>query len=137
MINIFCFLALEKGTYFLYFIHSFFVIISLIPFGSISIFTTIPKRMFKIEMDEKEIESMASVHSRETLRDDEAMKKHDLESQLSLEIDNSKLEPSGQESTDPNIVNWDGPDDPANPMNWSSKEKITAIGIVSLITLLS
>ncbi|KAF2092867.1 MFS general substrate transporter [Rhizodiscina lignyota] len=38
---------------------------------------------------------------------------------------------------DPNIVDWDGPDDPANPMNWSLKKKVTAIGIVSILTFLS
>ncbi|KAF2494681.1 MFS general substrate transporter, partial [Lophium mytilinum] len=38
---------------------------------------------------------------------------------------------------DPNIVDWDGPDDPANPMNWSSGKKVTAVGIVSMIAFLS
>jgi hypothetical protein len=38
---------------------------------------------------------------------------------------------------DPNIVTWDGPDDPANPMNWTTKKKVTAVGIVSFITFLS
>ncbi len=42
-----------------------------------------------------------------------------------------------KETRDPNIVDWDGPDDPANPMNWSSRKKVAAIGIVSLITMLS
>lgn len=40
-------------------------------------------------------------------------------------------------SKDPNIVDWDGPNDPENPLNWSSAKKITAIGLVSLVTLLS
>ena len=38
---------------------------------------------------------------------------------------------------DPNVVDWDGPDDAENPMNWPLAKKITAIGVVSLITLLS
>jgi hypothetical protein len=38
---------------------------------------------------------------------------------------------------DPNIVTWDGPDDRENPMNWPTSKKVTAIGIVSFITLLS
>lgn len=38
---------------------------------------------------------------------------------------------------DEDLVNWNGPDDPQNPMNWSTAKKITAIGIVSLITFLS
>ncbi|KAL9109983.1 MAG: hypothetical protein Q9227_005506 [Pyrenula ochraceoflavens] len=38
---------------------------------------------------------------------------------------------------DPNLVDWEGPDDPENPMNWSTAKKVVAIGIVSLITVLS
>lgn len=40
----------------------------------------------------------------------------------------------------PNIVDWDGPDDPANPLNWSAKKKwgiIGSIGVVTLITPLA
>lgn len=38
---------------------------------------------------------------------------------------------------DPNIVDWDGPDDPNNPQNWSAKKKwatVAALGLVTLIT---
>ena len=38
---------------------------------------------------------------------------------------------------DPNIVDWEGPNDPENPMNWPTSKKVTAIGVISLITLLS
>ncbi|KAF2176732.1 cycloheximide resistance protein [Zopfia rhizophila CBS 207.26] len=38
---------------------------------------------------------------------------------------------------DPNVVDWDGLDDPANPMNWPLSRKVAVIGIVSFITLLS
>ncbi|KEF57997.1 uncharacterized protein A1O9_05920 [Exophiala aquamarina CBS 119918] len=41
------------------------------------------------------------------------------------------------ELRDPNIVDWDGPDDPANPLNWSATRKATMIGVVSFITFLS
>lgn len=37
---------------------------------------------------------------------------------------------------DPSIVDWDGPNDPMNPLNWSSSKKVVAIAIVSLITFL-
>lgn len=40
-------------------------------------------------------------------------------------------------SHDPNVVDWDGPDDPENPMNWPASKKIANIGLVSLITFLS
>ena len=44
------------------------------------------------------------------------------------------LEPAPVARHDPNIVDWDGPDDPANPLNWSLSRKTVAIAIVSAIT---
>ncbi|KAF1999682.1 MFS general substrate transporter [Amniculicola lignicola CBS 123094] len=38
---------------------------------------------------------------------------------------------------DPNVVDWDGPEDPENPMNWPTSRKVVAIGIVSAIMFLS
>ncbi|KAL9085502.1 MAG: hypothetical protein Q9165_007547 [Trypethelium subeluteriae] len=38
---------------------------------------------------------------------------------------------------DPNIVDWESPNDPENSMNWSTAKKVAAIGNVSLITVLS
>lgn len=38
---------------------------------------------------------------------------------------------------DPNLVAWDGPDDPANPKNWSTKRKWAATVIVSSFTFIS
>ncbi|KAF2864468.1 MFS general substrate transporter [Piedraia hortae CBS 480.64] len=37
----------------------------------------------------------------------------------------------------PMIVDWDGPNDPANPLNWSPKHKWAQIALLSLLTLLS
>lgn len=87
--------------------------------------------------DEKHSEGTSSLHSKETLQADETTYKHDIESQSSQGTDGLDKVTEDQVAADPNIVNWDGPDDPANPMNWSSGKKITAIGIVSLITMLS
>jgi multidrug resistance protein len=45
-----------------------------------------------------------------------------------------------EEPQDPNIVDWDGPDDPANPQNWTAKKKwgiIAALAAVTLITPLA
>lgn len=41
------------------------------------------------------------------------------------------------QATDPNIVDWDGPNDPENPLNWTTTRKVAAIATVSLITFLS
>ncbi|PVH87147.1 MFS general substrate transporter [Cadophora sp. DSE1049] len=38
---------------------------------------------------------------------------------------------------DPSIVDWDGPLDPQNPLNWTTSKKVTNITILSLITFLS
>lgn len=41
---------------------------------------------------------------------------------------------------DPDIVDWDGPDDPNNPQNWPAKKKwsiIAALGAITLITPLA
>ena len=38
---------------------------------------------------------------------------------------------------DPNVVFWDGPDDPENPMNWSFKLKLGSVALVSTWTLLT
>lgn len=35
------------------------------------------------------------------------------------------------------VVDWDGPDDPENPHNWSSKHKAITIAIVSIITFIT
>lgn len=40
-----------------------------------------------------------------------------------------------QPNTDPNSVTWDGPDDPANPQNWSFWYKSWLTAICSLMTV--
>lgn len=42
-----------------------------------------------------------------------------------------------EEQRDPNVVDWDGPDDPMNPVNWSPRKKWLNIGVLSLLTLLT
>ncbi|KAJ5180563.1 hypothetical protein N7492_003773 [Penicillium capsulatum] len=39
--------------------------------------------------------------------------------------------------TDSNLVTWDGPDDPKNPLNWTNKRKITATASIALITFIT
>jgi hypothetical protein len=67
--------------------------------------------------------------------DKEDVEKQDIKQNT---FDSEDQMPSKTGSTnDPNIVDWDGPDDPENPMNWPTSKKIASIGLVSLITLLS
>ncbi len=37
----------------------------------------------------------------------------------------------------PNVVDWEGPLDPQNPLNWATSKKVTAIALVASITFLS
>ncbi|KAL1864095.1 hypothetical protein Daus18300_007875 [Diaporthe australafricana] len=39
--------------------------------------------------------------------------------------------------SDPNIVWWDGPDDPENPMNWPSWRKVLTCTIISFLTFVT
>lgn len=48
-----------------------------------------------------------------------------------------KTEIKVKEQQDSNIVGFDGPDDPENPLNWSTARKTTSIVIVSFTALLS
>ena len=41
---------------------------------------------------------------------------------------------SVQPVSDPNVIEWDGPNDPHNPLNWSTPRKWIIIALVSLIT---
>lgn len=43
----------------------------------------------------------------------------------------------GQEPEDPNIVYWDGPNDPENPYNWPTWRKALTTGLVSFATFLT
>lgn len=65
--------------------------------------------------------------------DPSALEKGALETHAS----SSTAEPSANSSEDPNIIFWDGPDDPENPMNWSSKLKVTNVALVSTWTFLT
>lgn len=42
----------------------------------------------------------------------------------------------GNEAQDENVVDWDGPDDPANPLNWSAGRKWANIITFSTITMI-
>lgn len=66
---------------------------------------------------------------------------NDLESRsgnaTSSAIDTEKAFRSIQAPADPNIVDWDGTDDPKNPLNWSKPVRLGQVALVSLITLIA
>ena len=61
----------------------------------------------------------------------------DLEAGIRSSSSSKKEEDTQQAGSDPNIVDWDGPDDPANPMNWSEKLKWGNVAVISSITFLT
>ena len=72
----------------------------------------------------------------EELSEDEmGNEKRDLEK--SLPPITKKQSSKSFKQKDPNIVTWDGPDDPQNPKNWSSKRRWIATLNVSSFTLIS
>ena len=38
---------------------------------------------------------------------------------------------------DPNIVDWDGPNDPENPLNWPESRKTINLLLLSVLTIIS
>ncbi|RMZ92466.1 hypothetical protein DV736_g276, partial [Chaetothyriales sp. CBS 134916] len=55
-----------------------------------------------------------------------------------VEVEKGKLEKQAsrtQIDVDPNIVDWDGPLDPQNPMNWTNRKKYANVLMVSAFTL--
>lgn len=63
----------------------------------------------------------------------------DLESGT-IDTDETRNDPNTGEAekanaADPNIVDWDGPDDPKNPRNWSKSFMFANVAIVSALSL--
>jgi hypothetical protein len=82
-------------------------------------------------MTSAEVSSQATAKEVDSAMDTEAC---DLERNAIEDVD--KEEPDA-EPVDPNVVNFDGPDDPENPMNWPTGRKTTTIALVTMMTLLS
>jgi hypothetical protein len=59
---------------------------------------------------------------------------------LSVDIEQD-AEPNGPRAHhnpgDLNVVDWEGPDDPENPMNWSTKEKWRNASMLAIMTLIT
>ncbi|GAB1740183.1 hypothetical protein NU219Hw_g5300t1 [Hortaea werneckii] len=60
----------------------------------------------------------------------------DIEAQARSSEESSSNRPD-KEKKDSNLVTWDGPDDPANPKNWSTERKWAATLVVSSFTFIS
>ncbi|KAI7976211.1 hypothetical protein EIK77_010684 [Talaromyces pinophilus] len=47
------------------------------------------------------------------------------------------VEEKAVDPRDPNLVDWDGPDDPENPLNWTTGRKAMMTTSIALITFLT
>ncbi|EXJ95583.1 hypothetical protein A1O1_00705 [Capronia coronata CBS 617.96] len=56
---------------------------------------------------------------------------------VEAELPELKTERSARSVKDPNLVTWEGPEDPANPKNWIYRKKWAATLIVSAFTFIS
>lgn len=74
--------------------------------------------------------------SSDTTQDRLTMEPGDLEKVMSKHED-ADVAVTIQESNDPNVVNWDGPDDPEKPLNWPASKKWINIALLSSITFLT
>ena len=81
---------------------------------------------------EKTERSSATLSSRPSLAGDTKDTAVDVEARTEKHED-----PRDEPSRDPNIVDFDGPDDPAKAVNWTSKKKWTIISILSVITFIT
>ncbi|CAH0044341.1 unnamed protein product [Clonostachys solani] len=61
----------------------------------------------------------------------------DIEKHTSHKNETLHAAPKPHQGDAHNTIDWDGPEDPQNPMNWSSAKKITNIGTISVLAFLS
>ncbi|KAH8102278.1 MFS polyamine transporter [Cristinia sonorae] len=72
-----------------------------------------------------------------TLHDQPEKALHDDRASETTHIDSSANVVPDPHTDDPIIVDWDGPNDPENPKNWTFKHKWAATAIVSAFTFIS
>lgn len=84
--------------------------------------------------------TMVHINTIEELTRAESLTKvpdEDLKRERDLEEGSTSVEFDDVVENDRNIVNWDGPDDPANPQNWSMGKKTVTVIIVSSVTFVT
>ena len=87
------------------------------------------------EKGQEEIESQYEEPIGEDVGGDRASENADLEKRRT--ISRQPTNKSTRSQRDPNMVSWNGPDDPENPKNWPLKRKWVATFVVSSFTFIS
>ncbi|KIW27664.1 uncharacterized protein PV07_07387 [Cladophialophora immunda] len=91
-------------------------------------------------LDEKpaDIECLApSVSDHVGSRNNSRGEQGDVEKALSPFEEKDVTTTTVETTVDPDVVGWDGPNDPENPLNWPARKKWTNVALLSLITLLT
>ena len=87
--------------------------------------------------DGNQSDSVIKVDSHSSDNVDGTTKSADLEANVSASSQTSASDQKKEDQTeDPNAVDWDGPDDPKNPMNWPAWKINAQIFLVSAITFI-
>lgn len=79
--------------------------------------------------------SRIATSKRPTMEDEKDVEKGDRPAESLSTVDSDSDD--AHEEHDPNVVFWDSPTDPQNPMNWSQKKKWGTVTLVSFITFLT
>lgn len=85
---------------------------------------------------------MSSSSDKTTLHSDVDVEANVLADKPEANVNNTDDTPTDKDAPESDnvgltIVDFNGPDDPENPMNWSSRKKTLTIALVTLMTILS
>lgn len=100
---------------------------------------TAPHALSALPGDEGDLEkAVEEVESRPYELDaDEKQEDERAEAQTRPSLGRQQTNKSAGSQRDPNMVSWEGPDDPENPKNWPNKRKWAAVLVVSSFTFIS
>ena len=89
------------------------------------------------EEEREEVESQDSNPAADEKQADRAGENAELEKTLTLGRQQTSKSARSQREKDPNMVSWNGVDDPENPKNWKMSRKWAATFVVSSFTFIS
>ncbi|KAI8629805.1 MFS general substrate transporter [Xylariaceae sp. FL1651] len=97
----------------------------------------IPSSVGYVLSEEGELKRLKSIQSQRKLSGVRAEESTDRDVEKGQSFNEADQTTADAEEDDPNVVWWDGPDDPENPYNWSTTIKAINCGCVSFQTFLS
>jgi hypothetical protein len=82
-------------------------------------------------------EYLSEKRAAESVDENRDIEKQDLDAVHDAEITPTKSAELHHVEVDPNIVDFEGPDDPENPLNWSTKRKWINGTFLSILTFIT